>query len=276
MKAPENYYEAPQEGPAQPASEHLPETFTGKLSLALRMYFGNFFLISAIVLTVWIPLNFVTDAILSQGQDPEDVSRSLRINNLAEGIFGPIVAGAVIWVIRQRVSARPVGYGRAMRAGFRSWGAIFAARFVAGFFILFGFIALIIPGIRFCVYYALMDQVAAVENPGYTRSRHRSWELVRGQAWEVLLVISLNFFLVILAIIGESVLEAYDMYRILASRGGNLAATCVIDIVSAFPTCLLTVYYLEAAARKHPDETGLDWTQSRHKSEAEIGPGESL
>lgn len=249
MGAPENYYEAPQEGPAFPAPRELPTTFTGKFSLALELYFGNFLTFSAVILTVWLPINMLSSVFFLQASQTAD-PMSGQLGLLTEVIFGPIVAGAVIWIVRQRVAGNPARYGPAMRAGFRSWGAIFVARFVASLVILAGLIALIVPGIRFMVQYALIDQVVAVENPGYSRSRSRSAELVQGHFWQILLLFVLSLSLGILIVAVTSILESYDPGGFIKTPGGNLLVACVDSIVSEIPTCLFTVHYLEAAARK--------------------------
>jgi hypothetical protein len=249
MGAPENYYDAPKEGPALPVPRELPTTFPGKFSLALELYFSNFLTIAAAVLTVWLPLNFLTDVLLTGGSQSAD-PLSVLFGTLVEVIFGPIVAGAVIWIVRQRIAGNPARYGEAMRAGFRSWGAIFAARFVASLFVLVGLIALIVPGIRFMIYYALIDQVAAVENPGYSRSLSRSKALVNGQFWQIALVIVLTLSLGLLVVVVTSILEAYDPFGFFNTPVGDLVGACSVDILTEIPTCLFTVYYLESAARE--------------------------
>jgi len=277
MGAPENYYAAPNEGPALPTPRELPGSFAAKFALALELYFGNFPVIAAVILTVWLPVNLFTKVLLSGGGRSAD-PLNVQFNNLTEVIFGPIVAGAIIWIIRQRAAGNPARYGEAMRAGLRSWGAIFAARFVAGLFIVVGLIALIIPGIRFMVHYALVDQVAAVENPGYSRSRSRSAELVKGQFWQVLLVVALTFSLGLLIAVAVDVLESLDASGLLRTPVGNLTVACVINLVSEIPTCLMTVYYLEAVSRESRDETPQAESQAPHPwaTPVEIEPFEPL
>jgi hypothetical protein len=250
MGAPENYYEAPDEGTALQITEkiELPGTFAEKLALALRLFSGNFFLLAAVVLTVWIPLNLAIETFAPHGKGLEEFVEFLRL--FTDAIFSPIVTGSVIWIIDQRVSGCRVSYREAVGTGLRCWGPIFSARFVADIFILFGLLALILPGISLGVHYAFVEQAATLENPGIAASRHRSTEVVRGHGWEVFFLVVLNNVIQKLASAAESiaVLTLQD-FGLSTSHAGTLAAKCALNMVGAFSPCLLTVFYLEYASR---------------------------
>src|SRR5207253_1556100 len=132
---PENPYAAPRAetfaietaGPID-----VPAGFGGKLDLAIRLLFANLPLAGAVVLTVWVPINVFIEFAIAESKNPDNPLPFMQLNNVMEAIFGPLVSGALVWIFSERLDGRTTTYGAAMGCGFRNWGRLFWARFVAG------------------------------------------------------------------------------------------------------------------------------------------------
>jgi hypothetical protein len=248
MSTPEpvNPYEAPraetfESRQAEPVA--IPATFLGKFGLAFRLLFGNLLLLSAVVLTVWLPVNVLIEMAVLQSE-ADNPLLSIRLNTIVGGIIGPLVAGALVWVLSERLAGRTTTYGAAMGVGFRNWGRLFGARFVAGFLTGLGFLALVVPGIVLLVRYFLIDPVVVLEGAGVSQSRARSAELVKGKAWQIFFAGII--YLVMVASLGFSLGYLMEAVPALNNVWGEVAADCVLDIFEVLIDCLVMVYYVEA------------------------------
>jgi hypothetical protein len=246
----ENPYEAPRSQEFGTGEEHgdVPGSFAGKLAMAFRLYVGNFPLIALVVLTVWVPSNTLLELALSGNQELNDFLSVARFNNLIDSVLGPIVSGAVIGALAERVDGRGLGYRAAMVVGLRNWGRLFAARFFAGLLVLLGLIAFVVPGVFLAVRYSLIDQVVVLEGANSSESRARSADLVRGQGVHVIAAAVLIFALTMAASFGMAVLVES------ASLEGNLAVAVVIDcasdLIAALLICVFFVLYFDGRKRK--------------------------
>ncbi len=124
-----------------------------------------------------------------------------------------------------------------------------------------GFVALIVLGIILLVSFSWFDAVLMIERTGPMQSLGRSWRLVSGERWRVLLV-GLGFLIItfmIFMIIGlilffllRGLLGASDNFAIYLS--GQIVNLLGIPLVAAFST----VIYLDLRVRKeHLDKEGL-------------------
>jgi hypothetical protein len=247
---PVNPYEAPRAEvfeSSEPVA--IPATLAGKFGLAFQLLFGDFPLFSAIVLTVWLPVNVLIDMAVAQSAANNPLF-SVRLNGVVEAIVGPLVAGALIWVLSERLAGRKATYMAAMGVGFRSWGRLFCARFVAGLLTGLGFIALVVPGIVLLIRYCLIDPVVVLEGAraGVSQSRARSAALVKGKGWEILFAGTM--YLVMTVVLGFSLGYLVEAVPALDHVWGAVAGDCVMDIFSVLITCLVMLYYLEARRKK--------------------------
>jgi hypothetical protein len=76
---------------------------------------------------------------------------------------------------------------------------LIAVSILAGIGIGIGFLLLIVPGLILVTFWSVVAPVMVLERPGVFRAFGRSWELVRGNGWQVFGVIVL-FFLIFIAI----------------------------------------------------------------------------
>src|SRR5262245_61678074 len=106
-----------------------------KFSEALRLLWRHLGLFTAIILTVWLPGNILMEyvAYAFTKSSNTNLLGSIRLSIWIEMIFGPIYIGALVYALYQIKSGHPVTYREAMAVGFKKWGSLFAARFVAGF-----------------------------------------------------------------------------------------------------------------------------------------------
>jgi hypothetical protein len=262
---PENPYAAPQAetfaietaGPID-----VPAGFGGKFGLAFKLLFTNLPLVAAIVLTVWLPLNVMIEYVLAESANPDNPLPFTQLNNLVEAIFGPIVSGALVWFFSERLDGRSPTYGAAMRCGFGNWGRLFWARFVAGVFIGLGFIALVVPGIILAIRCALIEPIVVLEGQTGATCRLRSAALVRGRGWQIFLAGFL--YLVMTGLVGFSLVMVAESYPDLDNVWVNVASDCLLDLVAAFITLLLLLYYVDARRREQAESAC--WAESAKPS----------
>jgi len=186
----------------------------GKFSEAVRLLWGNLGLFSAIILTVWLPGNILTNYVAYHVVEPGDeYSGYMSLNMWIETIFGPIYIGALVYAMFQIKSGRAVTYREAMGVGIRKWGSLFAARFAAGILILLGSIALVIPGIILAVRYSLLDAPVVIEGKGASAARARSTALTIGRRWRIFWAAIL--FFIVYMILGITIYLPLDFFELL-------------------------------------------------------------
>jgi hypothetical protein len=221
----------------------VPAGLAGKLALSIRLFFGHLPIFAALTLTFWAPLNYFVEQAAAQNPNPDNPFFAYRLNSLAEGIFGPIPAAAIVTVLAGRMTGRRVTYLAALRAGFHHWGRLLWARFTTGVLIGLGTLALIVPGVMLAVRYSLVDPIVVLEGAGASDSRERSSALTRGRRWSIFLggVAILGSILVLSFIPGmaQEVLEIPDSLALV------VALDCFFDLVSVLLTCFVFVFYWE-------------------------------
>jgi hypothetical protein len=242
-------YAPPIAASAEPLRLDVPAGMWGKIGMAFRLFAGQLPLFTALVLTVWIPVNLAIELALAQNPNANDPLITARVSSLAELVFGPICAGSIITALAGRMGGQRVSYAAAMRAGLHHWGRLFSARFVAGLIVGLGLIALVIPGIILAVRFSLIDEVVVLEGEGASGSRSRSTSLTTGRRWSVFCggtVVLMMMLLLIILISGGLELGGLPDNPWVA-----VGVDCVFDIISVLLTCLLFVYYWEAREQEH-------------------------
>jgi hypothetical protein len=155
-----------------------------RFSEALRLLISNIWLLSAIILTVWLPANIVINYVSynTSTKDPMDL---LTITLLLQTIFAPISIGAVVHALYRIKSGHQVTYKEAMSVALSKWSIMLFARLYAGILIGLGLIALVIPGIVLAVRYSLLEETIIIEDKRMSESLARSKELTSGRRWEI-------------------------------------------------------------------------------------------
>jgi len=215
-----------------------------KLGEAVSIWVSNIALFALIILTVWLPANILLNLYAYNISSP-DLWNITRISMALEGIFGPIYIGAMIYALFRIKQGQKVGYKEAINVGFKNWGKLFMARFVAGVLIGLGFIALVIPGIILAVRYAVLDSAVIVEGAGSSLARSRSIELTKGRRWKIFGALILFFVaFVIVSLIVYIPLGFVDHIII------SIALDCILDVVFGVLMIVLFLFYWEAKGKE--------------------------
>lgn len=246
---PENPYEAPRADLVEPGDfMGLPDTLAGRILLVLRLYASNLSLIAVLVLLVWLPASAAIESALARSTEADVTALNMRLNNLVELMFGPLVASAILWSLEERRQGREPSVSAALKAGLNCWGRLFVARMVAGFIILVGLIALIAPGVYFALKFCLIDAVVVLEDAGPDTGRARSGSLIRGRMLEVAFVWLLFLIPAFLVSIGLSL--ASEHFPDLQGIGPAVIIDCVCILATIPMTITFLVYYWEARHRE--------------------------
>jgi len=241
----DNPYAPPKSTAPDPeARTRVPRDFQGKVAMAFRLLFQQLPLITALVLTIWIPGQLLIEAAQAGNPNPADVLSTVRLSYLVEIVFGPICTGGIITALAAQMSGEKMQYPVAFRAGLHHWGRLFGARIVAQAIVILGLLLFIVPGIVLAVRFSLIDEVVVLEGAGVTLARNRSAQLTWGKGGPI--------FLACAFAISLNLLFSIALATSLTSAGlldnPLIAFTCdtVIRIFAVSFTCLLFLYYWEA------------------------------
>ena len=243
----------------------VPPSVLGKFVLAFRLLGGNLALFSLLVLTVWLPINVFIESIEANAAPGQEGFASFQLNSMAQGIFGPISIGAMIFALDRLMRGERVTYAQALMAGLGTWGRLILANLVAGFLIILGYLCLIIPGIILQIRYSLLNTVVVLEPD--SPPRPRSTELTRGKGWRIFFAGLLFLVVYLLPVFAVSVaielLELADFFWI------NVAAVSILDVVGSICTIVMFLFYWEGRQQEtsqpkapDPDEDLGGWKMS--------------
>ena len=219
-----------------------------KFGEAGRLLRANLVLFSAIILTVWLPGNLLVNYLAYRVYTEEDVLRLMRSTMWIEGVFGPVYIAAMLHALSKLKNGQRPRYSEAMAVGFRNWGRLFAARFVAGLLIGLGFIALVGPGIVLAVRYALLDSAVVLEGVDTTEARSRSTELTVGVRWQILWA-GLLFF-VVFSLFSFLIYLPVGFLPQLDTMATGVVLDCLLDVAYAIIQIVMFLYYWEAVSNE--------------------------
>ena len=186
---------------------------------------------------------------------------------LTLGLFGLILAAVLsfvgtFWLQGAiAIAVQDVRDGRADltigetlgRVGPRALPLILAG-LLAGLIIGIGFLLIIVPGVIALTFLSLIVPVIVLEGAGVMASFGRSFDLVKGHFWQVLIVIVLT---VLIAIAGDIVVSVVFLW--LPSAGRSFAQSLIVNTVLApfFAAAWTLMYYrlrgeTETEAEAHP------------------------
>lgn len=210
---------------------------------ALRIFGQHIKLFAAMILTVWLPGNIVANYIAYNVEGVSDFG-IFKLTMLIDAIFSPIYSGAIIFALFQIKSGRTVTYSQAMAVGLKKWGTLLVARSMAGIYIVFGLLALIIPGIILAVRYSLLDAPIIIENMWPSESRGRSTDLSNGKRWQIFW--SVIFFFITFFILVFAIYAPLDFIESLNTMIVEIVLDCMLDIASGILPVVLFLFYWEA------------------------------
>lgn len=224
-----------------------------KIQEAIALFATNLVLFSLIILSVRLPANILTEIILfnlpSSTDEMARVAWEFRVNNLSSAIFDPIYIGALVHCLWQIKQGGTYNYRQAIIVGFQNWGKLFAARFIAGFFIGLGLICFIIPGLILTLRYSLIDSIVVLE--GYGKASiilKKSNNLTQGRKLEILgvnILVTLAIALII-AIIYVAVYGSIGLLKIENNIFINMIVTSLQDLVISIYIIIMFLFYWQA------------------------------
>ena len=217
-----------------------------KLSEAAGILGSNLWLFSRITLTVWLPGNLLVNYVAYHVPLTEEqaLMAPARMTMWIEGIFGPIYIGATVYALSKLVSGQAVSYSEAIGVGFRKWGALFAARFVAGLIIMAGIIAFIIPGVYLSLRYVVLDSAVILEGAGVSRARQRSAKLTQGRKLRIFGTAVV--FYVGITLLSFLIYRPLSFFEQLNTMAAAVAIDCVLDVGFLLIPIAMFLYYWEA------------------------------
>jgi hypothetical protein len=151
-------------------------------------------------------------------------------------IFGVVVIAVVTWLslasnklVYSVAEGTDEGIKAALKYSWRNFPAYFVVAFVAGLIAIAGFVLLVIPGVIFTVFLSLVTPVFILENVRGMAVLKRSWALVKGNFWPVLLRLALIF---IISILISSLTGRFD----------NESTAALLSLVSTALQFILTFF----------------------------------
>lgn len=214
-----------------------------KFKEALLLLKKNFWLFAAIILTVWLPGNILSNAIIYYNPEISFVGM-VKLPMIIESIFGPLYIGAMVYALNQIKMGQDASYNEAIGVGIKNWFNLFTARLIAGLLVCLGLIALIIPGIVLMVRYSLLDAAVIIENKGVHDSRKRSVELTTGKRWQIFnAAILFHFFFFLFTFL---MYAPFGFIETNALMPAEIAIDCILDVIYAVIQIVIFLFYWEA------------------------------
>lgn len=172
----------------------IPErSLGGILETAWRLYVANVSKLVGVVAIVVLPLALLSSLIIEvilSGNAGWFVGLITGTLGFAIGvIISFLIQAAITRAAASATVGDPVDVEASYRWGLRRLGGIFVVSVLAFLVILGGFILLVIPGVIFSVMLAVCIPAFVVEGKESTEALSRSWQLVKGNFWHVLVVI---------------------------------------------------------------------------------------
>jgi hypothetical protein len=236
------------------------------LSSAWDLYRANAAQLIQIVAAVVVPLTLVQAFLIRVAfkRDCSDVNTLSDLNKCTSSFGRSLLLGAIAALIGVMIQqlltgaltrgaagslvGRPVDVAASYRYALSRLGGLIGLAFLIALVVGVGFVLLIIPGIIFAVFLSMAVPSFIIERRGVTDSMSRSWNLVRGSWWHVLLVVVVA---AILAGIVNNVITAIGGSSFL---GAWIAAAIAQIITAPFVALVGVVLYVDLRARRE----GLD------------------
>lgn len=159
-------------------------TWSGLLKTTLKVFFENILLIAKIVIVVALPVELVKNYYIYAVGLRNDQWHMMLIDTVVFGIVSALIVPALYYALIEvfRNGTAP-SLGSSYKWGFRRYLRVFGNRLIAGAWIGFGLVFLVIPGVVFCLWYMLIDPISSIEASGEVTVLQRSRTLTRGHRW---------------------------------------------------------------------------------------------
>jgi len=213
------------------------------LDEALQIFGRRFWLIAAIVLTVWLPGNIAMEIAVRALHWTDNATVQFQLNGIVGAVLDPLVTAALIFVTFASKLGYAYSYRQAMATGVRRWPSLFATRLGTGFLLLGGFVLLLVPGILLALRWALIDPVVVLEGIDGGVARRRSSELTQGRRRRIL-GIALGSYLGIAVCV--FILSIPKVMIPALGLPYDVALDCAGDFATAFMTIVWALFFIAA------------------------------
>jgi hypothetical protein len=209
-----------------------------KIKEATIFIVQNFLLVSAIIITVWAPLEIIFEWISSYYPRHRNI-----LDISVKSVFHYLSNGAILHVLFSVKHGREINYSTAISAGFKDWGRLVNAGVQEGLYISLGLIALVIPGVMLAIDYSFGESLVIHRGMG-TKSMSKSRELIKTRRWKIFST-QLATWLLILFIASIS-LAVQSSMGLMNNYIANVVITCIFDLIAVICPIVTALLYLEA------------------------------
>jgi uncharacterized membrane protein len=173
------------------------------------------------------------------------ITLSINVGTAIGLIFGPLYVGAILYAASQLKQGLGANYHQCMTYAVRRSLQLLGTRTIAGFIILGGLIALVIPGVILALRFALVDAIVILEGVGGTRALNLSAKMSQGKKWSLLGAITLAFIGVIGALYLVTALVSLTGQHE-SSFAISVITSCIGVLLLQFPVFVTFLFYWEA------------------------------
>ncbi|HEX4143537.1 MAG TPA: hypothetical protein VHY91_08395 [Pirellulales bacterium] len=179
----------------------------GILDQAIELTKNHFPLFLGIMLLMYVPVNLLLQGLeLLEVESKTDVAAKSNLTSIIRVVsllvVAPLTNGAIIQAVSSAYLQQPITAGSALGRASRMYLPILGTMFLNGFFVLLGFLMLIVPGIIFSLWWLLAIQVVMLEGLTATAALTRSHQLMKGSMLTAMLLGSLMFIIQVMVGVG--------------------------------------------------------------------------
>jgi hypothetical protein len=206
-----------------------------------QIYREHFWVIVAVVVVVWFPLELLSSHMDAFVFGEDDFRKSWKFAQFLDNFFGIIATAGVIFIGYEALTGQRATFSSALGVGFRSWGRMWWTRFLSGLVLVLGFLLLIIPAFYLLVRLSLVEPVAVREEISGVAAMRRSFALTKGRFWPIfrlgLVLLGLLILPVTILVIPTVFLPGLDHWLI------DAAIQLICDVILAFGSITLVTAY---------------------------------
>jgi len=237
----------------QPVETPANVSLVALLSTAWKLYKGNFWLITALHISVWAPCNLLSGYIESHHLIKDTLTASYRLGQWMDMLFGVVAVAAVIHVVRTAWAGQRSTYSGALRFGLSRWFVMFRAHFLVMLATFMGFVLLIVPGFLMMMRSVFVPSFILDQDESATDSINSSWHLAKGYFWRIfgfsilveVVTVLPGMILMFAASLAEGLLEEFVESPLVVEQFWLLdwVAESLGGVTMAFTTVFFFVFY---------------------------------
>lgn len=219
------------------------------LSVSWKKYIEHFVHIALIVVIVYLPVNYIM-SIIPEPTSAAEFADSVRLSSAISGLFSIIAFAAIAFLIKTSLEDKSGSLAGAFKFALGKWWKLFSTHFVTNLFVGLLAILLIIPGVIFGIYWLFVGQAVIFNDLSGQSARDFSKHLVRGRWWKVFGYGCVFLLLQLIFLIAYVIISSNLPQTVLF----NIATSALYDILSAYITVVLIMFYLNLVNTKESME----------------------